>query len=341
MLKRIFIVIIILIIGGGIALIPMSFMDFSRKDIAWGVTFSPYYAQDELGLDWREAYLAILDDLKANHVRLSAYWNHVEPQKGNYDFNDLDWQINEASKRGVKIILAVGRKLPRWPECHDPSWIGEMAENDIQKEQLDFIEKTVLRYNNNQNIIAWQVENEPFLQLFGQCPPLDKNFLYQEIDLVKGLSDKPVMITDSGELNWWVEAAKTKADLVGTTLYRVVYNKYVGYIPYIMPPAFYRLKGDAIGKFFNSKKVIIAELQAEAWHVEGKTLKDMTKTETDESMDLSQLKENVAFAKKSGAESIYLWGAEWWYYLKKERNDSQFWDEMKKLWTPEKNETDY
>jgi len=332
MLKKMISVLIILIVIGFIVAIPMYFLDFSQTDINWGVTFSPYYAQDELGLDWRETYLAILDDLKIDHLRLSAYWNRIEPQPDKYDFSDLDWQINEAAKRQVKIILAVGRKLPRWPECHDPSWLKSLTDKEAQQKQLSYLEAVIKRYNNNPNIIIWQIENEPFLKLFGQCPPFDKNFLYQEIALAKKLTQKPIMVTDSGELNWWVEAAKTKADIVGTTLYRMVYNKYVGYIPYVLPPAFYRGKGDLIAKLFKTQEVIIAELQAEAWHVEGKTLKDMAKEETDQSLSLRQFKKNLLFARRSGAKSIYLWGVEWWYYLKKDRQDDSFWQAAKTLW---------
>ena len=38
-------------------------LDFTKQNIRWGVTFSPYYAQNELKLDWKAAYTAILDDL--------------------------------------------------------------------------------------------------------------------------------------------------------------------------------------------------------------------------------------------------------------------------------------
>ena len=39
------------------------------------------------------------------------------------------------------------------------------------------ITETINRYKDNQAIKAWQVENEPFLKGFGECPKLDKEFL--------------------------------------------------------------------------------------------------------------------------------------------------------------------
>ena len=87
-----------------LAIVIPYFLDFSGSKIAWGVTFSQPYTQNELGLNWQETYLAILDDLKVDHIRLSAYWNTIEKKQSEYDFADLDWQVNEASKRDVKII---------------------------------------------------------------------------------------------------------------------------------------------------------------------------------------------------------------------------------------------
>ena len=50
---------------------------------------------------------------------------------------------------------------------------------------------------------------------------------------------RPVLITDSGELGWWRPASNWV--IFGTTLYRVVWNKYVAYwnYKYLIPPALY------------------------------------------------------------------------------------------------------
>src|SRR6266704_2385239 len=50
-----------------------------------GVTFSSLYAE-QIGLNWKDAYLAMLDDLKIKHVRLPVYWDRVEKTEGVYDF---------------------------------------------------------------------------------------------------------------------------------------------------------------------------------------------------------------------------------------------------------------
>ena len=191
--------------------------------IEYGVTFSEPYAKS-LGLDWKQVYISMLDDLKVKDLRLSAYWDEVEKNRDQFSFDDLDFQINEASARNTKVVLAVGRRLPRWPECHEPGWLKDLSVENQQNAQLSFIEAVVRRYQNNPHIEMWQVENEAFLGTFGICPKLDENFLDSEIALVKKLDPtRKILISDSGELNFWLKAG-SKGDIFGTTLYRYVFS---------------------------------------------------------------------------------------------------------------------
>src|SRR3989344_1658627 len=90
-------------------------MDLSRADHRMGLTFSDFYAERELGLDWRETYRAILDELQPDLLRLVAYWNRIETEPATFDFSALDHQISEAERRSIPVILAVGFRTPRWP----------------------------------------------------------------------------------------------------------------------------------------------------------------------------------------------------------------------------------
>ena len=93
------------------------FGDFSgSKQIILGATFSHPYAE-YLGNDWRANYIALLDDLGIKHLRLVAYWDKIEKIPGEYDFSDMDWEVAQAREHKANIILAFGRKVPRWPEC--------------------------------------------------------------------------------------------------------------------------------------------------------------------------------------------------------------------------------
>ena len=104
-------------------------LNFMPKKVIYGVSFSPLQAE-RLDLDWEEVYLSILDDLKVKYLRLSAYWNTIEIREGVFNWQDLDWQIKKAAERGVKVILVIGRRVPRWPECHDPLWLAQFSKKE-------------------------------------------------------------------------------------------------------------------------------------------------------------------------------------------------------------------
>ena len=311
------------------------------KEIKWGVNFSQKHAQN-LGLDWKEAYLALLDDLGAKNIKIATYWDLIEKKEGEYDFSDLDWQINEAENHGTEILLVIGMKTPRWPECHIPNWAKSLDKSQQQERISKLLEKIVSRYKDSEKIWAWQVENEPFFP-FGDCPWVDKDFLKKETKLVKDLDSlrRPVIISDSGEGSLWINAART-GDIVGTTMYEKVWfsapnflKKYLGpiknlgfYLRYPFPPTFYGRKAQIIKRFFG-KEVICVELQAEPW---GPVLMyDLPLKEQEKTMNLEQFRKNLEFAKKTGLKEFYFWGAEWWYWMKEKQNQPEIWDEAKKL----------
>jgi len=298
------------------------------EKIVWGVNFSQKHAEN-LGLDWRETYSALLNDLGVKNLKVAAHWDLLEPQKDEYYFDDLDWQIEKAKEYNTKVILVIGMKTGRWPECHIPEWAVNLKKEEQQKEILEIIKKIVLRYKESPAIKYWQVENEPLFP-FGRCPWVDKAFLKEEINLVKTLDPqkKPIIISDSGEGSFWIQAAKL-GDVVGTTMYKKVWWKQIGtYIRYPFPPVFYWRKAQIIKEFFD-KKVICVELQAEPW---GPTLLyDLPFKEQKKTMNLEQFRYNVDFAKRTGLDEFYLWGGEWWFWLKEKQGEPEIWQEAKKL----------
>ena len=299
------------------------------KHIDYGVTFSEPYAKS-LGLDWKQVFIASLDDLKVKNFRLSAYWDEVEKQQDIYSFDDLDFQVDQASAKGAKIVLAVGRRLPRWPECHEPDWIHNLSTDALNNSQLSYMETVVRRYQDNPNIIMWQVENEPFLGSFGICPPLDSLFLDKEIALVKKLDpSRPVLITDSGELNFWQKAG-SRGNVFGTTFYRYVFSDVLKrYWTNPIPAWFYRFKGGLLRLLHPGKPIIIIELEAEPW-----TTKGILSTPVDEqfkTMSLDHFNTITAVARATGFSPQYLWGVEWWYWMKTTQNHPEFWDKAKEL----------
>ncbi len=303
-----------------------------REDVSLGMTFSTRYAEG-LGLDWRETYLALLDEVGVKKMRLPVYWDLVESTKGTYNFSDVDWQIEEAGKRGAEVILAVGIKVPRWPECHIPGWVGESPEAR-RSGILAFIETTVNRYKDTGTIVSWQIENEPFLR-FGVCPPFDVTLLDEEIALTKRLDPtRPVIVTDSGELSLWVHAA-ARGDEFGTTMYRDIYSPKVGgYFEYPLGPNFFRFKEKMVRLFTDQEHFMVIELQAEPWA--SGWIAEVSLEEQFRTMNEHRLRDNVDYARQVGFEEIYLWGGEWWYWMKTKKDYPAVWETAKDLYREHK-----
>ncbi len=306
-------------------------LDFSQSNqpVTFGLSFSPKYASQTLGLDWSEAYWAIINDLGVKNIRLAVPWDWLEAGQDEFNFTDWDWMINQAAKRRIKIILAIGRRTPRWPECHDPVWLKKVDINSQDRRLLLMLKKTVEHFKKYDNIIAWQVENEPLLDIFGKCPKSDFSLLKREVKLVKSLDKRPIILTNSGELSSWNKVASL-SDILGITMYKIVWNKYIGVWRYPWPPAYYYYKAKKIKKKYNLKKIIVAELQAEPWAT-GVSLSQMKLEDQLLNFSLDDFKNNLNYVRRAGFSEAYLWGAEWWYWLKL-KGQPQFWQQAKKIW---------
>jgi len=328
--KKISMTILFIIIGLILLVVGYLFVGSVKpaQNIEWGVVFSQKHAK-YLGLDWQKTFLALLDDLQVKKLKIASYWDLIESGEGEYDFTDLDWQIAKAGQRGAKVLLVVGMKSPRWPECHLPDWARGLNQSAQQEKILKLLEALVLRYQDSDVIDSWQVENEPFF-IFGECPWADKQFLKKEVALIKSLDAKhrPVVISESGEGFFWLEAAGI-GDVVGITMYKKVWVSQFGfYLTYPFPPVFYHRKAEIVRKFFG-KEVICIELQSEPWGP--KLLYDVPLQEQQKTMNLKQFQYNINFAQKTGLKEFYLWGAEWWYWMKEKQLQPSIWDEAKNL----------
>lgn len=304
------------------------------SDVKWGVTFSHTFAR-QTGYDWRKMYIDMLDELKPRILRIPVYWPEIEKEKDRFNFQDYDFMVEEAAKRGVKMTLVMGMKVPRWPECHIPIWARGLDRITREDQLLLATAEIVQRYKHKENIYAWQVENEPFLPFFGECPPFDSILLDTEIKLVKTLDpSRPVVVTDSGELSIWFQAAR-RGDIFGTTMYRIVwssaFSKYIGYIKYPIPPKFFWLKANLVHLFYKDKPIIVSELQAEPW-APG-YLFEFPVSEQKESLDIEKFNDNIEYARKVGFPEAYLWGVEWWYWMKEKNQDPEFWNAAKELFS--------
>jgi len=300
---------------------------YDAAEFKYGLTFSQKQATS-LGFDWQKIYLEILDGLNVKKIRLPAYWNETEISDGQFDWRDLDWQLEKAGEHQAEIILAIGGRLPRWPECHFPGWSEALSKENREKRILDYISQVVERYKDRAWIKAWQVENEPFLSHFGDCPKLDKSFLDAEIALVRELDSRPIVVTDSGELSVWIPAAR-RADIFGTTMYLNTFSAHLNrYIRYPIAPGFFRFKKNITRLFAKPKDWVVIELQAEPWGPV--PYQNLNQAERDRTMSPEKFKEILAFAGQTGFREFYLWGAEYWFW-EREQGRPEMWEMARKL----------
>lgn len=291
-----------------------------------GMTFSRPYARDDLKLDPDAVLAAALDDLGIRRFRIPATWKFVEPTSTQWDFTDLDKDIAAISDRGGTVVLAVGEKLPRWPECWGPDWWKKLPRDEQRMYTLRYIEKVVRRYKDTPAIVEWQVENEPHF-VYGDCPAPDLNFLKQEVALVRSLDPtRPVATTDSGELSAWLTFGKT-VDKLGISVYRVVRNPLIGTWRYFfIPPWFYERKGMLVS-LFGVHDIYVSEFQMEPWS--NKPLTDTPIADQMDTMDLKQMQSNFWFAERMHITPVDFWGVEWWYWMKEKQGHPEFWDAAK------------
>ena len=304
-----------------------------NRPIVWGLTYSAEFAE-QLGLDWQKAYENILFELKPEKIRLIAYWDEIEKQKGIFDFSKTDWLIQKTEESGISVVFAVGLKVPRWPETHAPDWAKTMSVEDRENVLREYMKKVIERYKNEPVIKIWQVENEPFL-LFGENLGRGKDFLQKEISLVKSIDNtRPVLVTDGGEFGLWYRAAKF-GDVFGTTMYRNAYTKLLGWLvgntDYPLGPGYFKLKEKVVRLLDQNydKKFIVIELQAEPWS--NIALVKMTCDGQIKLFSLNYFADTIKYAKETGFDEYYLWGAEWWSFIKEKCNDSSYWNFVKTI----------
>ena len=317
----------ILLAAGIVGYIILIRTSFYNPKMILGVSFDPDYAR-YLGLDAASTFNnLIIGEWQFKHIRLSAQWDIIEPTPGQFNFTELDSFMKAAEGRGVKIILALGQKTPRWPECHLPNWAVQIPPEEYRLARLAYITAVVAHFKDNPALEMWQVENEPFLP-FGKCPAFSQSDLAEELALVKTTDGTHhSLVTDSGELSTWRQTA-TAAEFFGTTMYRVVWNKYLGYVSYDwLPAAFYRFKLWLAGR--SPQTAYVVELQGEPWIPDSDVIKTPM-SEQNKSLNLSRLQKNINYAYRVGLSRSYLWGAEWWAWLLK-NGHSEISDYIQKL----------
>jgi hypothetical protein len=302
----------------------------SSKPLNLGVSFIPDYAQS-LGVNPQATMAALIHQVGVRNFRLTSYWSDMEPSPGHYDFSQLDWEFQQAQAAHAKVTLVVGLRQPRWPECHMPTWAENEPTSVWEPQLYSFITAVVNRYKNSPSLQNWQVENEYFLQGFGTCSNDSRQRLVNEYNIVAKLDPKHTIIVGRSNNALGLPLGKPTPDEFSVSVYKRVWdaNFTHRYLEYPFPAWYYAFEA-GIQKIVTGKDMILGEMQAEPWPPSGKTIPQVSLAEQNKSLNAARLSGRFKYAEGTGMRTIYMWGAEYWYYRLTVEHDPSVWNVAKK-----------
>lgn len=327
-LVSVIVVLAVLLVGAMYGIAQWYIYGERNMPLRQGVSFIPDYAQS-LGLDPQQTMDALIG-IGVKQFRLVSYWSDIEQAPGQYDFSQLDWQFKKAEQAHAKVILTVGLRQPRWPECHVPGWVNTNQPEGKWQPQLEaFMQKVVERYKNSPSLDSYQLENEYFLLGFGTCTPYaqGRDRLVSEYNLVKQLDPSHPIIVSRSNNALGLPLGQPQPDEFGVSVYKRVWDAGFShrYLEYPQPAWFYGFLA-GLQKIVNHRDMMIDELQAEAWPPNEQSITQTNLTEQNKSLDAKRLKDRFQYGRATGMRSIDLWGAEYWYYRAVKLHDPSLWN---------------
>ncbi len=274
----------------------------------FGVSFSIKQSRD-FKIDQIDALKFLIYTMGFRRFRLMSYWDEHEAVPGNYNFDELDQQINLIKNVGGEISLCLGVRQPRWPESHWPKWALKLPRAERYERLCKYIKIVVERYRDESCITSYQLENEALNRSFGTNGDFNRTRLKDELKIIKKIDPSKSVIMSTSN-TWGIPLRRPTPDAFGFTFYQTQFEK-GSYTKNKLPYWWWHARAILI-KIITGRRSFIHELQAEPWGP--KSIWEMTTEEQDKSMDSKQLKTNIHLARKTKLLPIDLWGGEWWYW---------------------------
>lgn len=302
------------------------------QSVEYGFSYS-FEQAEWYGLDPRDAYVELLDKYDFDWVRLSFFWDRHK-EDGELDLDELEFAIEEANKRGVKVVVALGVKTPFYPEFHPPKNIKEQVkpgdeigfDHAIADEILDIDKKVVSKLAKYENISHWQIENEPYLPDENRIR-IDKSLLLAEISVVRDTDPKrrPVILTDDIGLldNDYKQfiGLLSQGDVFGVNGYFKTQGTELFGLPWpkwftwpVQSWLFLSPDYEGIKKYAEKRGVGVwlMEMQAEPYV---RTLEDAKSASF--AFNAGDIKKADDFVRSKGFEKVGFWGVNFWLFREK------------------------
>ena len=305
----------------------------------------PFVSDDRPGrAEWCGDVLGrILQATGARAVRLSVQWDEVEPVEGQFDFSVTDQLVRAAGQRGAAVSLSVGMKAQRHPEYYIPAWAlegtsvepGDVISDDplLRERALTMVAAIATYFAGNEAIDSWGAENEPYIASHraGQFS-LSREYTSLVVEAIRANDPlrRAVSINHAQHFvmdRRWRDAL-ADSDVLAQSMYprrnvslfgiRGVVN--IMELGPLMPNYAYQSReADAAGKQF-----WVTELQGEPW-TDGDS-RVITPEDPSPNLNPEEFAENIIYARKSGADRVYLWGSEWWLFQAEKFGDERWLD---------------
>jgi len=313
-----------------------------------GLTYSHSEATF-LDLPWQSTFDAALEVSPAL-VRLGAYWNEIEAERGVYDFTTLDWLLDRATERNQRVLLTVGMKAPRWPEYYIPYWLakslvardGAQVSDDpqLRAATLAFVRATVEHVRDRTVIDAWQVENEPLDSSGPHSWHIGSDFLNEEIALVRSLDtrERPIVVTafietqplmmlplPHGQTMARAREALATADVLGLDVYPTrIFHIFGREFTVTWPARIWSGILTDLREMASSqgKDAWIVEAQAEPWFSAGKLPPPVWPGAGVRPASAASV---LAPFEAAGFTTVLLWGLEHWESRRALHKDTSWW----------------
>jgi len=272
-------------------------------------------------------------------VRLSTSWLEVDQ----FGYEHLDWLIHEAGRLGQPVVVTVGMKALGWPEFYLPVRLS--AQLEPRESVLLHVARTIRRYRRCPQLVAWQIENEPFNRSGPASRTIRRSLVRAEAALAERLDPRrPIMITtfahfDAGldrsssrfQKSWQRRmrlavpperealAVLRRNDILGLDVYRAIGWRLEGR-SWVARAAADQLDSVARWKRIagrQRKRLWISEAQAEPWEPTRATHGDPGSLQPADVSDLFQRLSSLQ------PEAILLWGSEYWFW--REENGDPSW----------------
>lgn len=324
----------------------------------YGISYS-FEQAGWFGVDPRSDYVRMLEEYKFDWIRLPFFWNQMVDKDGSFNknFEDLKFAIGEAQKRDVKVIVAIGAKVPYFPEYHWPKEIedkvrfGEVigADHAVTDDILAIDEKVVSELAPFDNVAFWQVENEPLIGNVNKWK-IDASLVAKEADVVRktDFGNRPIILNHAAtgfyDNSWQtllpilkkgdvfaVNAFfKTKgtdlisAKILGKEIHVLWPNHLVWPVHswFVFSPDFSKIKKETV---IAGIDLWVLEMQAEPYIKKVEEAKDPLLSFEPEDISAAD-----KFLRSYGIKSIGFWGVHFWQY-RKERGDFSWSDAVKQI----------